>query len=129
MKNHYRDGGLVISIIALIIITLGLSGFIFVHSPDAFWILAPIIVLVAGFATGKLVQITRKTSQYYGFIYEKIDQVNKLSLCSMPLGAVVTDANKKIILRTNCRPTHPAVLCVEPATGSCCPRGLPRNMK
>ena len=97
MKNHYRDGGLVISIIALIIITLGLSGFIFVHSPDAFWILAPIIVLVAGFATGKLVQITRKTSQYYGFIYEKIDQVNKLSLCSMPLGAVVTDANKKII--------------------------------
>ena len=39
------------------------------------------------------------------------------------------DANKKIIFfRTFCRPTHPAVLCVEPISGSYCLwGGAPRS--
>lgn len=97
MKNFYRDGGLVISVIALIALLLVLSAFTFIFSPDLFWILAPFIVLVSGFAIGKLIQTTRKHFQYLSLINSEIERLNKLSLDSLPMSAVILDEQRNIL--------------------------------
>ncbi len=60
MKNFYRDGGLVLSIMALVVAILCLSGYIYTVSPQVFWLIAPFVVLAAGFAVGKLIQVQRR---------------------------------------------------------------------
>ncbi len=97
MKNFFRDGGLAISIIALISLLLFMSVFTFMYSPDMFWILAPFIVLVSGFAIGKLIQVTRRNFQYSALITEEIKSENKMSLYSLPMGVVITDFSRKIV--------------------------------
>ena len=97
MKNFFRDGGLVISIISLIILLLFMSALTFMHSPDMFWILAPFVVLAAGFAIGKLIQVTRRNFQYSALISEEIKSENKMSLYSLPMSVVITDSQRKII--------------------------------
>lgn len=97
MKNFFRDGGLVISIISLIILLLFMSAMTFLHSPDMFWILAPFIVLAAGFAIGKLVQVTRRNFQYSALISEEIRSENKMSLYSLPMSVVIIDSHRRII--------------------------------
>ncbi len=97
MKNFFRDGGLVISIVSLIILLLFMSAMTFLHSPDMFWILAPFIVLAAGFAIGKLVQVTRRNFQYSALISEEIRSENKMSLYSLPMSVVIIDSHRKII--------------------------------
>ncbi len=97
MKNFFRDGGLVMSIISLIILLLFMSSMTFLHSPDMFWILAPFIVLAAGFAVGKLVQVTRRNFQYSALISEEIRSENKMSLYSLPMSVVIIDSQRKII--------------------------------
>lgn len=97
MKNFFRDGGLVISIISLIVLLLFMSAMTFMHSPDMFWILAPFIVLAAGFAIGKLVQVTRRNFQYSALINEEIKSENKMSLYSLPMSVVIIDSNRRII--------------------------------
>lgn len=97
MKNFFRDGGLVISIISLIILLLFMSVITFMHSPDTFWILAPFIFLAAGFAVGKLIQVTRRNFQYSALISEEIKAENKTSMYSLPMSVVITDSQRKII--------------------------------
>lgn len=97
MKNFFRDGGLVISIIALIVLLTVMSVFTFGHSPDLFWILAPFVVLVAGFAIGKLIQVTRRNFQYFALFTEEIKSENKLSLYSLPMGVVIIDNDRRIV--------------------------------
>lgn len=97
MKNFYRDGGLVVSVIALIVTIVALSGFIFMYKPTMFWLLAPIIVLVSGFAIGKLIQVTRRTFQYFALITQEIDQISKLSLYNFPLSVVIIDSARKMV--------------------------------
>ena len=97
MKNYFRDGGLVVSIVALIALLLFMSVVTFNYSPDMFWIIAPFIVLVSGFAIGKLIQVTRRNFQYSALINDQITQENKLSLYSLPMSVVITDNLKKII--------------------------------
>lgn len=97
MKNYFRDGGLIVSVIALIILIFIMSVFTFMYSPDMFWITAPFVVLVSGFATGKLIQVTRRNFQYSALITEEIKKQNKTSLYSLPMGVVITDADRKII--------------------------------
>lgn len=97
MKNFFRDGGLVMSIISLIILLLFMSSMTFLHSPDMFWIFAPFIVLAAGFAVGKLVQVTRRNFQYSALISEEIRSENKMSLYSLPMSVVIIDSQRKII--------------------------------
>lgn len=97
MKNFFRDGGLVMSIISLIILLLFMSSMTFLYSPDMFWILAPFIVLAAGFAVGKLVQVTRRNFQYSALISEEIRSENKMSLYSLPMSVVIIDSQRKII--------------------------------
>lgn len=97
MKNYFRDGGLVISIIALIILLGLMSVVTFNYSRDVFWIAAPFIVLVSGFAIGKLVQVTRRNFQYSALLNEEITQENKLSLYSLPMSVVIVDKTRKIV--------------------------------
>ncbi|MDE6724546.1 MAG: DHH family phosphoesterase, partial [Ruminiclostridium sp.] len=97
MKNYFRDGGLVFSVIALIALLLFMSVFTFMYSPDMFWITAPFVVLVSGFAAGKLIQVTRRNFQYSALITDEIRTQNKTSLYSLPMGVVITDSERKII--------------------------------
>lgn len=97
MKNFFRDGGLVASVIALIVLLVVMSVFTFRYSPDMFWILAPFVVLVAGFAIGKLIQVTRRNFQYYALFTEEIKSENKLSLYSLPMGVVIIDNDRRIV--------------------------------
>lgn len=97
MKNFFRDGGLVISVVSLIILLLFMSALTFMYSPDMFWILAPFIVLAAGFAVGKLIQVTRRNFHYSVLINEEIKSENKMSLYSLPMSVVITDSQRKVI--------------------------------
>lgn len=97
MKNFFRDGGLVISVTALIILLLFMSVMIFLYSPDMFWLTAPFIVAVSGFAVGKLIQVTRRNFQYSALISEEIANENKLSLYSLPMSVVIIDKARKIV--------------------------------
>ncbi|MCM1300082.1 MAG: PAS domain-containing protein, partial [[Eubacterium] siraeum] len=97
MKNFFRDGGLVISVIALIVLLTVMSVFTFRYSPDLFWISAPFAVLVAGFAIGKLIQVTRRNFQYFALFTEEIKSENKLSLYSLPMGVVIIDNDRRIV--------------------------------
>ena len=101
MKNFFRDGGLVFSIIALIALLLFMSVFMFMFSTDMFWILAPFIVLVSGFAVGKLIQVTRRNFQYSALISDEIKSENKMSLYSLPMGVVVVDITRKMVWFNN----------------------------
>lgn len=97
MKNYFRDGGLVFSVIALIALILFTSVFTFMYSPDMFWITAPFEVLISGFAAGKLIQVTRRNFQYSALITDEIRTQNKTSLYSLPMGVAITDADRKIV--------------------------------
>ena len=97
MKNFFRDGGLVISVSALIVLLLFMSAAVFLYSPDMFWVTAPFIVLVSGFAVGKLIQVTRRNFQYSALIGEEISTENKLSLYSLPMSVVIIDSVRKIV--------------------------------
>ncbi|MGN0596347.1 MAG: DHH family phosphoesterase [Ruminiclostridium sp.] len=97
MKNFYRDGGLVLSIMALVVAILCLSGYIYTVSPQVFWLIAPFVVLAAGFAVGKLIQVTRKTFQYFARIDEEIDKTDRVSLYSFPLGVAIMDTQRKLV--------------------------------
>lgn len=97
MKNYFRDGGLVFSVIALIALILFTSVFTFMYSPDMFWITAPFEVLISGFAAGKLIQVTRQNFQYSALITDEIRTQNKTSLYSLPMGVAITDADRKIV--------------------------------
>ena len=96
MKNYFRDGGLVFSVIALIALLLFMSVFTFMYSPDMFWVTAPFVVLVSGFAAGKLIQVTRRNFQYSALITDEIRTQNKTSLYSLPMGVVITVSERKL---------------------------------
>ncbi|MCH5200620.1 MAG: DHH family phosphoesterase [Oscillospiraceae bacterium] len=97
MKNYFRDGGLIISVIALITLLLLMSVMIFLYSSDMFWLIAPFIVLLSGFAVGKLIQVTRRNFQYSALIREEIATENKLSLYSLPMSVVIIDKARNIV--------------------------------
>lgn len=97
MKNYFRDGGLVFSVIALIALLVFMSGNIFIYSPDMFWITAPFIVLVSGFAIGKLIQVTRRNFQYSALITDEIKNQNKTSMYSLPMAVVIVDNQRKMV--------------------------------
>ena len=97
MKNYFRDGGLIISVIALITLLLLMSVMIFLYSSDMFWLIAPFIVLLSGFAIGKLIQVTRRNFQYSALIREEIATENKLSLYSLPMSVVIIDKARNIV--------------------------------
>ena len=97
MKNFFRDGGLIISVSALIVLLLFMSAVMFMYSPDMFWLTAPFIVLVSGFVVGKLIQVTRRNFQYSALIGEEISTEKKLSLYKLPMSVVIIDTARKIV--------------------------------
>ena len=48
MKNFYRDGGLVISVSALVIALVIIQGYIYTKDINVFWMSAPFVVLIGG---------------------------------------------------------------------------------
>ncbi len=63
MKNNFRDAGLVISIIALLISAVAMLIFTYNASLQAFCIFAPVICVTGGFTAAKLISVTRKNFQ------------------------------------------------------------------
>lgn len=91
MKNYYRDSGLAISVAALIVILLAMAAHLFFTAREVFWLVAPFIVIAAGFSVGKLITVSRKGFQYRSFINEAIEETTKGSLYTVPLAACIVD--------------------------------------
>lgn len=97
MKNFYRDGGLVISVSALVIALVIIQGYIYTKDINVFWLFAPFVVLIGGFAIGKLIQVTRKTFQYYARIDDELESKMHMSVHSFPMSAVIIDSAGRIV--------------------------------
>lgn len=97
MKNFYRDGGLVISVSALVIALVIIQGYIYTKDINVFWLSAPFVVLIGGFSIGKLIQVTRKTFQYYARIDDELESKMHMSVHSFPMSAVIIDSAGRIV--------------------------------
>lgn len=97
MKNFYRDGGLVISVSALVVALVIIQGYIYTKDINIFWVTAPFVVLIGGFAIGKLIQVTRKTFQYYARIDDELESKMHMSVHSFPMSAVIIDSAGRIV--------------------------------
>lgn len=97
MKNFYRDGGLVISVSALVIALVIMQGYIYTKDINVFWLSAPFVVLIGGFAIGKLIQVTRKTFQYYARIDDELEAKMHMSVHNFPMSAVIIDSAGRIV--------------------------------
>ena len=97
MKNFYRDGGLVISVSALVVALVIIQGYIYTKDINVFWVSAPFVVLICGFAIGKLIQVTRKTFQYYARIDDELESKMHMSVHSFPMSAVIIDSAGRIV--------------------------------
>lgn len=97
MKNFYRDGGLVISVSALVVALVIIQGYIYTKDFNVFWVSAPFVVLIGGFAIGKLIQVTRKTFQYYARIDDELESKMHMSVHSFPMSAVIIDSAGRIV--------------------------------
>lgn len=97
MKNFYRDGGLVISVSALVVALVIIQGYIYTKDINVFWVSAPFVVLIGGFAIGKLIQVTRKTFQYYARIDDELESKMNMSVHSFPMSAVIIDSAGRIV--------------------------------
>lgn len=97
MKNFYRDGGLVISVSALVVALVIIQGYIYTKDINVFWVSAPFVVLIGGFAIGKLIQVTRKTFQYYARIDDELESKMHMSVHSFPMSAVIIDSTGRIV--------------------------------
>lgn len=97
MKNFYRDGGLVISVSALVIALVIIQGYIYTKDINVFWMSAPFVVLIGGFVIGKLIQVTRKTFQYYARIDDELESKMHMSVHSFPMSAVIIDSAGRIV--------------------------------
>ena len=112
MKNFYRDGGLVISVSALVVALVIIQGYIYTKDINIFWVSAPFVVLIGGFAIGKLIQVTRKTFQYYARIDDELESKMHMSVHSFPMSAVIIDSAGRIVL-TNVKFTEEFPDCCE----------------
>lgn len=97
MKNFYRDGGLVISVSALVVALVIIQGYIYTKDINVFWVSAPFVVLIGGFTIGKLIQVTRKTFQYYARIDDELESKMHMSVHSFPMSAVIIDSAGRIV--------------------------------
>ena len=54
-------------------------------------------MLIGGFAIGKLIQVTRKTFQYYARIDDELESKMHMSVHSFPMSAVIIDSAGRIV--------------------------------
>lgn len=97
MKNNFRDAGLVISIIALLISAAAMLIFSYNASLQAFCIFAPILCITGGFTIAKLISVTRKNFQYFARIDSEIDRMERVSMNFMPLAIAIVDSGSRLV--------------------------------
>ena len=97
MKNNFRDAGLVISIIALLISAVSMLIFTYGASLQAFCIFAPILCVTGGFTAAKLISVTRKNFQYFARIDSEIDRMERVSMNYMPLAIAIVDSGSRLV--------------------------------
>lgn len=97
MKNNFRDAGLVISIIALLISAVAMLIFTYSASLQAFCIFAPILCVTGGFTAAKLISVTRKNFQYFARIDSEIDRMERVSMNYMPLAIAIVDGGSRLV--------------------------------
>lgn len=101
MKNYFRDGGLVFSVISLVVVSVAMLIFSYSASLQAFCIFAPVLMLAGGFTTAKLISVTRKNFQYFARIDDEIEQMERVSLYDIPLSVAIVDNHNKIVWFNN----------------------------
>ena len=97
MKNNFRDAGLVISIIALLVSAVAMLIFSYSASLQAFCIFAPILCITGGFTIAKLISVTRKNFQYFARIDSEIDRMERVSMNFMPLAIAIVDSKSRLV--------------------------------
>ena len=97
MKNNFRDAGLVVSIVALLISAAAMLIFTYGSSLQAFCIFAPILCITGGFTIAKLISVTRKNFQYFARIDNEIDRMERVSMNYMPIGIAIVDNNSRLV--------------------------------
>ena len=97
MKNNFRDAGLVISIIALLISAATMLVFTYGASLQAFCIFAPVFCVTGGFTVAKLISVTRKNFQYFARIDSEIDRMERVSMNYMPLAIAIVDSGSRLV--------------------------------
>ena len=97
MKNNFRDAGLVISIIALLISAAAMLVFTYGASLQAFCIFAPVFCVTGGFTVAKLISVTRKNFQYFARIDSEIDRMERVSMNYMPLAIAIVDSGSRLV--------------------------------
>ena len=97
MKNSYRDGGLVLSVAILAIVTAALSATLYFLDSQIFWFFFPFCVLTIGFTIGKLIWVTRKNFQYLSVVKNRVLAADSASLYNFPVAVGIIDKNKRFI--------------------------------
>lgn len=97
MKNNFRDAGLVISIIALLVSSVAMLIFSYSASLQAFCIFAPVLCITGGFTVAKLISVTRKNFQYFARIDSEIDRMERVSMNYMPLAIAIVDSGSRLV--------------------------------
>ena len=97
MKNNFRDAGLVIAIISLLISAAAMLIFSYSASLQAFCVFAPILCITGGFTVAKLISVTRKNFQYFARIDSEIDRMERVSMNYMPLSIAIVDSGSRLV--------------------------------
>jgi c-di-AMP phosphodiesterase-like protein len=97
LKNFYRDGGLVLAIAALVVVTIALSAVLYAEDSQIFWIFTPFIVLTCGFAIGKLILVTRRTFRYLSVIKSEINLADSTALYYSPTAITIIDKDERLV--------------------------------
>ena len=97
MKNNFRDAGLVVAVISLIISAVVMLIFVYNASLQTFCIFAPILCVTGGFTAAKLISVTRKNYQYFARIDSEIDRMERVSMNYMPISIAIVDAGSKFV--------------------------------
>ncbi len=97
MKNNFRDAGLVVAIISLLISAAAMLIFSYSASMQAFCIFAPVLCITGGFTIAKLISVTRKNFQYFARIDSEIDRMERVSMNYMPLAIAIVDSSSRLV--------------------------------
>ena len=97
MKNYFRDAGLVVSIIALLVSAAVMLIFTYSASLQVFCIFAPMLCVTGGFTIAKLISVTRRNFQYFARVNSEIDHMERVSMNYMPLSIAIVDNLSKLV--------------------------------
>lgn len=97
MRNFYRSNILLVSVLALIICLIVMDCALLSDSPSLFWLTFPLVILISGFAVGKLIQIRLNEYAYYDRLDKSIDNANHKALMSFPLPVALVNDERRIL--------------------------------